>query len=135
MAVFGPPESLPDFEVVACRTTAEAAGCNLAWIPEGSRVDGRRLRKDLDRRGVPLASTSDTVPDGVAALSVLPDPESLGRRAAALVLGHLRDRKPVAPVAAVSRLRVTIDLRAARAAGHAVPLPALARADAVRRGR
>jgi hypothetical protein len=67
------------------------------------------------------------------ALVVRPDPTGAGFQAAAAALRLLRDGAALEP-ASVARLRVTVDTSAARAAGHVVPLPMLARADAVRRG-
>ena len=58
-------------------------------------------------------------------------PRSVGWRLAALVVRKIRDDAPLER-AEVARLFVTVDLRAAQAAGYRVPLGMLARADAVR---
>jgi hypothetical protein len=133
VALFGDTaETLPGLEVVPCTSAASAKGCDLAWIPEGSGADARALRKDLDRMGIPLVTTSGEVPSDAAALSVRPDPAGLGRKLAAEVLAHVREKRPFQTVR-VRRTRVVVDLRAARAANHDVPLRVLARADVVRR--
>lgn len=132
VAVFGKAADLPGYTLVTCTTAAAAEGCDAAWIPEESAVDARTLRRELDAMRIPLVTTSPEVAEGVAALVVRPDPTSLGLDLAAVILGHVRDGTPLrAPTA--TRLRVTIDLRASRAAGHETPLEALARADVVRR--
>ncbi len=122
VAVFGPvEEKLPDLEAKPCATAADAAGCDIAWVAEGGALpDGVR---------VPVVATSA---DATAALTVRPDPAGAGLKVAALVVLKLRDGKDPTPQR-VTRLQVTVDLDAARAAGHEVPLLLLARADAVRR--
>jgi len=117
ITVLGPPERLPNFEV--------SAGGDLAWVPEEGAA------KPV---AVPLVTTSSAVPKGVAALTVRPDPRSAGLKVAALVVRKLRDRKPFREER-VSRLRITVDLDAARRVGYEVPLNFLARADVVRRSR
>jgi len=114
ITVLGPPERLPGF--------AASPEGELAWVPEQGAV------KPVT---VPLVTTSPAVPKDVAALTVRPDPDGVGRKVAALVLRKLRDGKPFRKER-VSRLRVTVDLRAAAAAGHEVPLKFLATADVVR---
>lgn len=133
VALFGPPEELEGLETRPCASAADAKGCDLAWIPEGSPADARALRRELDPLGIPLVATSPLVGEGVAALVVRPEPASVGLDLAAVVLRRVRDGKPLRPLS-VRRLRVTVDLAAARAAGHEVPLSALARADVVRGG-
>jgi hypothetical protein len=115
--VLGPPERLAGFE-------ASPQG-ELAWVPEQGAA--RPVK-------VPLVTTSPAAPKDVAALTVRPDPDGVGLKVAALVLRKLRDGKPFRRER-VSRLRVTVDLRAAAAAGHEVPLKFLAKADVVRRAR
>lgn len=115
ITVLGPPEPLAGFD-------ASPQG-ELAWVPEDGRVAPVK---------VPLVTTSPEVPRDVAALTVRPDPDGLGLKVAALVLSKLRDGKPLRRER-VSRLRVTVDLRAAAKAGHEVPLRFLAKADVVRR--
>jgi hypothetical protein len=132
VAVFGAAEELPGLETRTCAAAADAKGCHLAWVPEGSPADARALRRELDALGIPLVTTSGAVEDGIAALSVRPDPASVGVDLAAAVLARVRDGAPPRPLS-VRRLRVAVDLSAARAAGHEVPLEALARADVVRR--
>lgn len=132
IALFGPAEELPGFEVKRCATPADAIGCDLAWASEGASVGALELRRALDAGKVPLVSTSDALEDGFAALTVRPHEESVGRALAALALRCARDGAAPARTA-VARMRVTLDLKACRAAGHAVPFAALARADAVRR--
>jgi len=117
IAVLGPPERLAGFQ-------ASPQG-EVAWVPEGGAVKAVT---------VPLVTTSPAVPRDVAALTVRPDPGSVGLKVAALVLRKLRDGKPFRRER-VSRLRVTVDLGAAAAAGHEVPLKFLAKADVVRRAR
>lgn len=131
VAVFGPKEELPGFETRACRAPEEARGCDVAWIPEGSGEDAGALRRALDPMGIPLVSTSPFVEEG-AALRARPDPAAVARRAAAIVLSHLRDGVPIAP-RRVGLLEVSLDLGAARAAGHEPPLAAIARASRIRR--
>lgn len=132
IALFGPRQVLEGYEVVACRAAADARGCDVAWLPEGSALDARALRPELDALGIPLVTSSPAVEPGVAALSVRPHPTSLGWDLAAVILDHVREGVPLRPLRA-RRLRVAVDLRAARDAGHEVPLEALARADVVRR--
>ncbi|MHC4819798.1 MAG: hypothetical protein ACYTF8_17265, partial [Planctomycetota bacterium] len=117
ITVLGPPERLAGFE-------ASPQG-ELAWVPEQGAA------KPVT---VPLVTTSPAVPKDVAALTVRPNPDGVGLKVAALVLRKLRDKKPFRKER-VSRLRVTVDLRAAAAAGHEVPLEFLAKADVVRRAR
>ena len=126
-------QDLPGFELFRCGSWPAVEKCDLAWVPEGGAY--ARVPEQGALR-VPLVATADTVEDGSAAMTVLPDAESVGRKLAAVALGLLRDGKepPKEPLT-VSRLRVTIDLQAARAIGHEVPLAALARADEVRRAR
>jgi hypothetical protein len=119
VALFGPAdETLPGFETKRCATALDAAGCDLAWVAEGGALP----------EGV-KAPVVATAPDVPGALTVRPDPKGAGLRAAALVVGRLRDGRDVVPQR-VARLHVAIDLGAA--AGE-VPLVLLARADAVRR--
>lgn len=117
ITVLGPPERLAGFEV--------SPEGDLAWVPE---------RGTAQPVTVPLVTTSSTVPKDVAALTVRPHPDGVGLKVAALVLRKLRDGKPFRKER-VSRLRITVDLRAASAAGHEVPLEFLAKAEVVRRGR
>jgi hypothetical protein len=131
IAVFGPEEALAGFETKACRAPEEASGCDLAWVPEGSAEDVGALRRALDPMGIPLVSTSPLVEEG-AALRAPPDAAAVARRAAAIVLTHLRDGAPIAP-RRVALLEVSLDLGAARAAGHEPPLAAIARASRIRR--
>lgn len=122
VAVFGPGEErLMGFDTKPCTTAADALGCDVAWVAEGGTLpEGVKL---------PVVATATDVP---AALTVRPDPDGAGLKVAALVVGKLRDGKDVTPQH-VSRLQVTVDLDAARAAGLEVPLSFLARADVVRR--
>jgi len=117
IAVLGPPERLAGFEV--------SARGELAWVPEQGAV------KPVT---VPLVTTSPAVPRDVAALTVRPHPDGVGLKVAALVLRKLRDGKPFRKER-VARLRVTVDLGAARRVGYEVPLKFLATADVVRRPR
>ena len=115
---------------------------HLYWVHEGVSSPGfESVLAEMGwsarvTKGMPLVATSDALERGTATMTVLPDPESVGRKLAAVALGILRDGKeaPKKPLT-VSRLRVTIDLQAARRAGYEVPLGALARADEVRRAR
>ena len=91
----------------------------------------RALRKRLDALGIPLVSTARAAPAG-ATLHIRPDPAGLGRRAASQILGLLRDGKKFER-GGVRRIRVTLDLDAARASGTPVSLALLARADVLRR--
>jgi hypothetical protein len=133
IAIFGDQEeALGGFRTKRCERAEDAAGCDLAWIPEGSSADARSLRPALDRLQVPLLVTAGDRHPGEAALEVRPDPVGLGYRVASLVLRRLRDKRVFTP-GGVKRMRVSVDLRAARAASHDVPLGVLARADVVRR--
>lgn len=96
---------------------------DLVWVAEGGRREGNEK--------APVVSTAPRLAPGVAVLTVRPDPRSLGWRVAALVVRKIRDGVPFER-ATVARLFVTVDLRAAQAAGYRVPLDMLARADAVR---
>jgi len=133
VAVFGPDEPLAGLVTVPCATAEDARGCDVAWVPEGGPADALELRRALDRLGVPLVTTSPLLPDEQAAVRVRPHAAALGRRAAALALQRLRDGVAPPGPGRVTRMTVALDLRAARAAGHEVPLAAIARADAVRR--
>ncbi len=131
VALFGPKQKLPGFSVTQCTTIEQANGSDVVWLAEGSRIDARALRKRLDALGIPLVSTARAEPDG-AALHVRPDPSGLGRRAASQILGLLRDGKKFER-GGVRRMRVTLDLDAARASGTPISLGLLARADVLRR--
>lgn len=132
LALFGPEESLPGFEVRRCRTAEEARGSEIAWVSEGAEVRAAGLRAALDRERIPLVSTSDALEEGTAALVFRPHEESVGRLVASLALRWAREG--VAPAAAtVRRMRILLDLKAARSAGQTVPYALLARADAIRR--
>ncbi len=134
VALFGDAdETLPGLHVRRCDRPEAAAGCDVAWLPEGSGRNPRELRKALDPLGLPLVSTGADVDAGIAALSVRPDPHGLGLKVAAAMLLWAREGRPFEPTT-VLRHRTVIDLVAARAAGHEVPLGALAKADVVRRG-
>jgi len=126
-------ESLPGIEVLRCDRPEKAVGCDLAWLPEGSSRDARELRKALDPLALPLVSTRADVDAGIAALSVRPDPHGLGLKLAAAMLLWARGEEGAFAPTTVARHRTVIDLVAARAAGHEVPLGALAKADVVRR--
>lgn len=130
IALFGPAEEIAGFTVKPCATPAEAAGCDLAWLSEGGEADPAALRRALEPLRIPLVSTAEATPEGTAAMLVRPDPGSLGRAVAAQALRAIRDASGLRPVS-VSRLRVTLDLTAARAAAHIVPFGALARADEI----
>ncbi len=95
------------------------------WVQEGAP---RRLGDK------PILSTSGHVPEGRAVLTMRPDPRSLGLHVAAQVLSYLRSKKPFRHVT-VKRMRLTVDLGAAKRANITVPLKLLARADVVRRSR
>ncbi|MHC4729908.1 MAG: hypothetical protein ACYS6Z_04850, partial [Planctomycetota bacterium] len=103
IAVLGPAERLADYEI--------SPRGELAWVPEEGAA------KTV---AVPLVTTSSAVPKGVAALTVRPDPQSAGLKVAALVVRKLRDGKPFREERA-SRLRITVDLGAARRVGYEVP--------------
>ena len=123
-------QELPELELFDCDAPAAFWQCDLAWWPEGGESPGSCALR------APLVVTADSLEASTATMTVLPDPESLGRKLAAVALGMLRDGKePPSKPLTVSRLRVTIDLQAARAIGYEVPLAALARADEVRRAR
>lgn len=95
-------------------------GRELPWVKEGRPPpDG------------PFVSTS-SYPDG-AVLTMRPHPKSLGLHVAAQILRHLRTGAPFTRVT-VRRMRLTVDLGAAKRAGIVVPIRLLARADVVRRG-
>ncbi len=126
-------EALPGMEVVRCDRPEAAVGCDLAWLPEGSSRDARELRKALDPLALPLVSTRADVDAGIAALTVRPDPHGLGLKLAAAMLLWARGEEGAFAPKTVGRHRTVIDLVAARAAGHEVPLGALAKADVVRR--
>jgi len=122
VAVFGAAdEALKGFETVACRTAADAAGCDLGWVTEGASVP--------EGLAIPVVSTAADAP---GALTVRPDPAGAGLKVAALVVGKLRDGREPTPQY-VSRQWVGVDLGAARAVDYEVPLRALAWADYVRR--
>jgi hypothetical protein len=133
VALFGPKQKLPGFAVTPCTKPEQAKGHDVAWIAEGSRIDARALRRVLDALEIPLVSTARTDPNG-AALHIRPDPSGLGRRAASQILGLLRDGRKFER-GGVRRVRVTLDLDAARASGTPVSLGLLARADVLRRSR
>jgi len=101
------------------------AGQSVDWIKEGV---------PYERGDKPIVSTSGRVPEGAAILTMRPDPRSLGLHVAAQVLSYLRHKKPFHRVT-VRRMRLTIDLGAAKRAHITVPLKLLARADVVRRDR
>lgn len=123
-------QELPELELFDCAAPNAFWQCDLAWWPEGGESPGSSALR------APLVVTADSLQASAATMTVLPDPESLGRKLAAVALGMLRDGKPPPkePLT-VSRLRVMIDLQAARAISYEVPLAALARADEVRRAR
>ena len=131
VALFGPKQKLPGFAVTRCTSPGQAKGSDVAWLAEGSRLDARALRKVLDALDIPLVSTARAGPDG-AALHIRPDSSGLGRRAASQILGLLRDGKNFER-GGVRRMRVTLDLDAARASGTPISLGLLARADVLRR--
>jgi hypothetical protein len=108
-------EQLPRFET--------GPDGDLVWIAEGGHLEGRAK--------APVVSTAPRLAPGVAVLTVRPDPRSVGWRLAALVVKKIRDDVSFERTD-VARLFVTVDLRAAQAAGYRVPLGMLARADAVR---
>jgi hypothetical protein len=108
-------EKLPRFET--------GPGGDLVWVAEGGQLE--RAPEAA------VVSTSPRLAEGLATLTVRPDPRSVGWRVAALVVKKIRDDAPFER-AEVARLFVTVDLRAAQAAGYRVPLGMLARADAVR---
>ena len=95
----------------------------LAWVQEGAKPPPG------DK---PVWSTTSFLPEGRAVLTMRPDPRSLGLHVAAQVLRHLRTGKAFSTVT-VQRMRITIDLDAAKRAKIAIPLRLLARADVVRR--
>jgi len=132
IAVFGPKEALEGYSVRSCATAEEARGADLAWIPEGAGGAAPALRAALVALKIPLVATSPLVDEDAAALKVRPDPAAVGRRLAAAALVHIRDRVPIAR-GRVSLLEVSLDLRAARAAGLEPPLAAIASADRIRR--
>ncbi len=131
VAVLG-DETLPGLATTSCAIVRDAAGADLAWIPEGSRFDVAAARESLDRYGIPLVVTRPDATGDHASLIVRPDPRGLGMRLAASILGHLRDGLPLEPQT-VLRHYVKVDLVAAARANHQVPLAMLARADDVRR--
>ena len=132
IALFGPAETLPGFVTVVCTSPEQARGCDLAWVPEAGPGDAADLRRALDTLRIPLVTTSSLLPDEQAALRLRPDAAGVGRRAAAIALLALRDGA-APPPGRVSKMTLSLDLRAARAAGHEVPLAAIARADSIRR--
>jgi len=95
----------------------------LDWVQEGAKPPPG------DK---PVWSTTSYLPEGRAVLTMRPDPRSLGLHVAAQVLRHLRTGKAFSTVT-VQRMRITIDLDAAKRAKIAIPLRLLARADVVRR--
>jgi hypothetical protein len=127
IALFGAAdESLAGFEVKRCATAADARGCDLAWVAEdGAWPEG------LDA-AMPVLSTSP-LDRGRPVLLVRPDAVGAGQKIASLVVGRLRESRPF-DRRTIARLHVTVDLDAAHRTGFVVPLPMLARADAVRRG-
>jgi len=133
VAVFGDPkEKLSGFTMVPCNVVGDARGCDIAWVTEDAKVDGRKLRAELDALGLPLVSTSATLPDDLAAVTVRPDPNGLGLQLAAQILEYVRSGRAFRRVR-IARHRVVVNLDAARAAKVRVPLAMLARADVVRR--
>jgi hypothetical protein len=121
VALFGPAdETLKDLKTKRCATAADAKDTDVAWVAEGGALPD----------GVQPAVIS-TAPDVPGALTVRPDPQGAGLKTAAAVVARLRDGRDPGP-RHVARLHLTVDLAAARAAGHEVPLPLLARADAVK---
>jgi len=133
VGVFGlADEKLAGFKVVPCKEAKDARDCDIAWVTEDARVDGRKLRAELDALGVPLVSTSATLPETIAAVTVRPDPRGLGLQLAAQILEYARSGRAFKRVR-IARHRVVVDLNAARAAKVRVPLALLARADVVRR--
>jgi len=122
VAVFSPrDETLPGFET----KPGDAPACDLVWVAEGGALP------EGFRPAAPVVSTAALDEAGVA-LAIRPDPVGAGLKAAAMVVARLRDGEELARTGVV-RLFVSVDLSAARAAGHEVPLETLARADAVRR--
>ena len=97
----------------------------MEWAREG---------RPLPKGTTPVVATTGRMPAGRAVLTMRPDPRSLGFHVAAHVLRHLRTGKPF-PTITVRRMRLTIDLAAARRAKVTVPLKLLAVADVVRRDR
>ena len=95
----------------------------LVWVEEGAKPPPG------DR---PVWSTTSHLPEGRAVLTMRPEPRSLGLHVAAQVLRHLRTNRPFTRVT-VQRMRITIDLDAAKRAQVRIPLRLLARADVVRR--
>ena len=113
-----PPESATGFYNPVTRQSVD-------WIKEGV---------PYKLRDKPVVSTSGRVPEGRAVLTMRPDPRSLGLHVAAQVLSYLRSKRPFRRVT-VQRMRLTVNLGAAKRANITVPLKLLARADVVRRGR
>lgn len=125
IACFGSrAEPLSGYEVKLCKRVEDAADCDLAWIPEGAADPGELT--------IPIVSTSGALAEGRAVLTLRPDPAGLGHQVAAQVLRWMRNKRKFHPVH-VLRMRLTVDLRAAREAEYSVPLRLLARADVVRR--
>ena len=133
VALFGDAkERLRGYELVPCRVPEDSAGCDVAWITEDALVDVSALRRRLDASRIPLVSTSPNVANGLAALSVRPDPRGLGLMLAAQLLEYARRDRPFRRMR-VGRHRVVVDLGAAQAGGVRVPLDLLAKADVVRK--
>ncbi|MGQ0613164.1 MAG: hypothetical protein ACT4PV_05440 [Planctomycetaceae bacterium] len=132
IALFGPAEMLPGYVTVVCTSAEQARGCDLAWVSEGGPGDAAELRRALDALRIPLVTTSPLLPDEQPALRLRPDAAGVGRRAAAIALWRMRDGAEPPP-GRVSKMTLSLDLRAARAAGHEIPLAAIARADSIRR--
>jgi len=133
VAVFGSAkETLAGFQTVPCAKAEDARGCDVAWVTEDARLDGRKLREELDALGIPFVSTSAVLPEKLFAVTVRPDPRGLGLQLAAQVLEFSRSGRPFREVS-IARHRVVVNLDAARAVKVRVPLSLLARADVVRR--
>lgn len=125
-------ETLPGLESVACETPEDAAGCGIAWLPEGTSIDLPAWRAKLDRMGIPLVVTAGAPPLGHATLTLRPHPEGVGLKLAAAVLAQVRKGEAPRGVV-VRRHRMVVDLDAAARAGLSVPLSILAQADIIRR--
>jgi len=135
VALFGDPSKLRDVPVKRCTKPAEMNDCDVVWLAEGAKIDARELRKHADKLGLPLVSTHPATKRGLAALHVRPDGAAVGRRAASVILHHLRDAAPLKLEKNVRRNLVALDLGAAAAAGCRVSLRLLARADTIGRTR
>ena len=98
---------------------------DLPWIRAGDAIP---------KKPVACVSTTALLEDGRAVITMRPDPRSIGLHAAAQLLEFIRKKRAFRRVT-VQRMRLTVDLRAAKRAGIAIPMALLAKADVVRRGR